>query len=224
MPALPAVSDTVRVSLIGSLAEDSLVVSRFYMRYFTGSPPADLDTAATAIAGHWNTDLAAATRSDYTLTQVELEDLTSATSPVGVAVTSHAGTRSGVKLTASASALLRFKVGRRYRGGHPRLYYVGGVQSDTLDAQTWQTTYLSTLVTAWNTFIAHVVGDLNTAYGASDFAQVNVSFYQGFTNVTYPSGRTYPRPTTRATPVVDDVISVTANPKVASQRRRNLTP
>lgn len=224
MPALPAAPETIRVALVGKLDEDSDVVSRFYCRYFTGTPPASLNTAAAAIATRWNTDLAAMFSLAYTLTEVDLEDLTSSTAPVGAAVTSHAGTRGGVGLSASACALLRFHIGRRYRGGHPRMYLAAGGSGDLFDRQTWTTAFLTALTTAWTTFIGHVLTDLNTAYGASDFQHVNLSYYQGFTNVTYPSGRTYPRPTVRGAPVIDDVLSYTANPKVASQRRRNLTP
>jgi hypothetical protein len=50
---------------------------------------------------------------------------------------------------------------------------------------------------------------------------VNVSFFSGFTNKTFPSGRTRPVPTPRVTPLIDPIIGSDVNPKVATQRRRN---
>jgi hypothetical protein len=52
--------------------------------------------------------------------------------------------------------------------------------------------------------------------------QVNVSYFSGFTNVTFPSGRIRPVPKLRSVPLVDTVTSWSTNPNVASQRRRNL--
>lgn len=224
MPPLPNVNDVLRIALIGKYDNDVDVVNRVYISVTGGTPPVSLNTMCSTIAGNWNTDLAAQAGVHFTLTEVDAEDLTSSTSPVGAITTSHIGTRSGGPLTGATCALLRFHIGRRYRGGHPRIYLPYGTDTDLTDVQTWTTAFLSGLTTAWTTFIGHVISAANTAYAVGVAAHINVSYYEGFTNITYPSGRIYPRPTLRTTPLQDDVLSYTANPKIASQRRRNLTP
>lgn len=225
MPALPAVNHVIRLALIGTYGEDSDVVNRVYFQYVTPTTtPTDLNTVCSTLATAWNTRLAAKFHTSFTLTEVAAEDLTSSTSPVGSAITSHAGTLNGTGLTAATCLLIRNKIGRRYRGGHPRTYWAAGDSNQKTDPQTWSTTFTSGFITAWALFVGDAIGAIDTAYGASNSTQCNVSFYQGFTNVTYPSGRTYPRPTLRAVPLVDLVIGWEPNPKIASQRRRNLTP
>jgi hypothetical protein len=51
---------------------------------------------------------------------------------------------------------------------------------------------------------------------------VNVSYFQGFHNFTFPSGRVKAIPTVRPVPVVDLINNFSVNPHVGSQRRRNL--
>jgi hypothetical protein len=51
---------------------------------------------------------------------------------------------------------------------------------------------------------------------------VNVSYYKGFTNYTGSTGRNKVRSTINpGGPVVDIIQSISGNPRVASQRRRN---
>lgn len=225
MPPLPAIPQGLRVALIGKLDGDADVVNRIYFQYpFTSTPPGNLNALCATIAGHWNTDMIGLYGGEFTQTQVDAEDLTSTTSPVGTATVSHVGTRGTARTSASSCALIRNHIGRRYRGGHPRTYTACGISTDLTTEQQWSTSFLASLVTAWSNLIGHINGDIDAAYAATGTNHVNVSYYHGFTNVTYPSGRTYPRPTLRATPVVDNVTSYSANPNVASQRRRNLTP
>lgn len=225
MPPLPDVPLVVRVATIATYGEDADVVNRFYM-LLNGptSTPADLNTACTSVALSWNTNLAPKYHTSYTLTEVIMEDLTTSGAPVGAAATSHAGTLNGPRLSAATCALIRFHIGRRYRGGHPRAYLAAGDANQLTDNQAWTPAFLTGLVSAWSAFINGVDAALQTAYAASPGHHVNVSYYQSFENITYPSGRIYPRPKLRVTPLVDLVTSYTANPKVASQRRRNLTP
>lgn len=212
------------VSLIGTLDNDTDVVNRFFMDYASGSPPTSLNTMCTGIGTDWGTDMKALFGTPYTLTAVEAIDLASSTAPVGAIGTSVTGTRSGTRISASSCAIVRFHIGRRYRGGHPRAYLAAGTTSDLTTEQQWSAAFTAAVGSAWATFIGHVAARVNTAYGISVSRHMNVSYYHGFTNVTYPSGRTYPRPTLRVTPVVDPVLSYTVNPHVGSQRRRNQTP
>lgn len=225
MPALPAVSEVLRVALIGTLGGDTNVVNRFYIDFAGGSGTnPGLATACTSIANSWNTNLAGLFPPDYTLAQVTAEDLTSSTSPVASATVSHPGTRSGNALAAGQAAVVRCHIGRRYRGGHPRQYLACFTNTDLANAQTWQPASMASLQSAFAAFMTGVCNAVNTWTSDTGAQQTNVSYYQGFTNRTYPSGRIYPVPNVRATPVTDLVTSYSVNPHVGSQRRRNQTP
>jgi hypothetical protein len=57
--------------------------------------------------------------------------------------------------------------------------------------------------------------------GASSLAQVNVSYYKGFTVVTSPTtGRARNVPTLRSAPVVDAVTAQAVRTSIGTQRRR----
>jgi len=75
------------------------------------------------------------------------------------------------------------------------------------------------ILAGYNAFVSAALGHVPVA--AAPATEVNVSFFQGFHNVTFPSGRQRAVPTIRVAPVVDTVIAHAVNPKVASQRRRN---
>ena len=224
MPALPAVPKVVRVALTMGDDSDNTVVNRFYLQY-TGTPATTtLDAYAATVGTEWSTSLAASFGSWVVLRQIDVEDLTSTTSATGSATVSHAGSKTGAKLSAGTAAVVRYKINRRYRGGHPRSYFACFDASDVLNSQTWEAASLSLLVTHTAVFFEGIQTALNSAYGVTSTVHCNVSYYQGFHNVTYPSGRVRSVPTLRSTPVVDLVQDYSANPNIASQRRRNLTP
>ena len=225
MAPLPAVSDVLRLTLTGTLGGDTNVLNRLFVQMYAPAGGASaLTTCLTSIATAWNTDLAPLFPNDFTLTGVGAEDLTSSTSIVGNVSVSHAGTRSGNALAAGQAAVVRFHVARRYRGGHPRAYLPCLTNTDLATAQTWQPASIAALQSAWTTFMGAVETAVGIFCGVSAPDHVNVSYYAGFTNRTYPSGRIYPVPTRRSTPVVDTVSSYSVNPHVGSQRRRNQTP
>lgn len=157
---------------------------------------------------------------DITLVKTEVTDLTSNTSPQSVNTTQHAGTISGQALPAGTAGVLQFKIGRRYRGGHPRMYLPGRSAADLQTPQLWTASAVADFTAAWNNTVAQMVS--NKPAGFTFLQQVNVSYFQGFVNHTFPSGRVRPVPVLRSTPFVDTIESVSTNPHVASQRRRNL--
>jgi hypothetical protein len=90
------------------------------------------------------------------------------------------------------------------------------------DPQTLTGAYVTALNDAWANFEADVVADLVGTWAASA-KPVSVSYYEGFTPFTFPSGRVKNLPKLRVGgPVVDPIVSYNTNPRVASQRRRNL--
>jgi hypothetical protein len=116
--------------------------------------------------------------------------------------------------------VIKFKIARRYRGGHPRFYLAGGMATDVTAQNTWTPAYQSAVAAAWVAFINACVLAPPASLGV--LAQVNVSYFSGFVNKTFPSMRTHPVPVLRAVPLQDTVLGASTNPKVASQRRRNL--
>jgi hypothetical protein len=153
-----------------------------------------------------------------TLTEIDIVDLSTSSGAIGSSTTAHAGSRGGNMLDASACVIIKKHLSRRYRGGHPRTYLPAGIVSDVATPQTWAGALLASAAGAWVSLMAAIAA--HTWSGGTLLNEVNVSYYQGFHNVTLPSGRQTSRPTLRATPLVDNVASITANPNIGSQRRR----
>lgn len=220
MPALPDVPKTLRIALRMSLNEDTDLINRFFIEYLGTAPTSpQLDTYAASVSTAWGAHLKALMTSNGALEEVHIIDLSSSTAAIGDDGSHIAGTRAGLQLSAAACVVLKLQIARRYRGGHPRLYLPFGSAPDLSDAQRWGSTFLGNVVTGWTSFLTDITAAGWTSAGT--LQPINVSYFQGFTNVTYPSGRTKPVPTRRITPVKDLVLSHTTNPKVASQRRRN---
>lgn len=221
MPALPVVNKVIRFDLFSTLGADSRVRDRFFMAFAGAGPTvADLTTLANTVATAWGTNLSPQQGANTTLTAVQLTDLTSATGAQTIVTTSKPGTGSGNAGGANMCAIIKFKIARRYRGGHARFYFPGPPALQLSTAQQWATAYLSALATAWTNFITAVGTTPPTNIGA--LTQVNVSYFSGFHNVTLPSLRVRSVPTVRGSALQDTVIAIATNPNVGSQRRRTL--
>lgn len=222
MPALPVVPNAIRVTLVYNSGADADIINRLFFGFTLANPsPAALTTFCTGVANAWNAEMAPRHSTDLTLTRVDAEDLTSASSAVASVSVSHSGTDGSAQLSAGAAFLISNKVSRRYRGGHSRTYLGGFTTSNLANPQTWDAAHAGPTLTAWENFITAVNADVWVGGGVLD--QINVSYYHGFTNFTYPSGRTRAIPTVRPVPVTDAIIGYSYNPRVASQRRRNVT-
>lgn len=220
MPALPAVPNVMRVDMKHTLGDDVDVLDRFYLRYAGTAPTtAQLNTFAAGIESAWVTHLQSFAFTDVTLTEVTVTDLSSAFAAVGHATTGHTGTNSGVPLPANAAFIIKFLQDRRYRGGHPKVFLPYLVAESLDSVQAWLPATVAGLVAAFAAFITDIVTDGWTGSGTID--HVVVSFFQGFTNVLFPSGRYHAKPTPRSSPLVTGVTGYSGNPKVGSQRRRN---
>lgn len=221
MAPLPDVPSTLRVALVGSEGLDADIVTRFFITYTGTAPTAtQMNTFCTAVGTAWGTNLKALVASGFTLATVNAEDLTSSTAAIGTAAPNIASTRAGGELPADVCALTRYKIARRYRGGHPRGYWRAGSLTDIGDPQQWSGAF----TTAWNTGIAAFFTAVLAAgwTGAGTLSHTNVSFYSGFTVAVDPvTGRARNVPTKRVTPLLDAVTSAVLAPNFASQRRRN---
>jgi hypothetical protein len=221
MPALPSVPKVLRFNVAFDLGEDLHAQCRFFKQY-TGTAPAaaDLTTLAAAERGLFNGNLAQLLATGLHSPSVTITDLSSPTSPVVTDSTNEPGSRGSGALPADICLLDSLQIARRYRGGHPRIYWPFGVQNDLADVQTWS-----------DAFLAEAGGELSDYNGGIEAAvwaggvsliPVNVSYYEFFTVHTGTTGRARNISTPRAVPLVDRVTVGLLRKGLASQRRRLL--
>ncbi len=77
---------------------------------------------------------------------------------VGSNVPSIVGGDAGIDTPSSASMVISWRIGRAYRGGHPRTYLTGLVTDRMLDTKTWTADTVSEFQTAAATFLSGVDG------------------------------------------------------------------
>lgn len=221
MPALPDVPNVARVVLGYAWDEDVHVINRFFQKY-AGSPFTDADALAYCNSVHaaWIAHLQTFTTPNVTLEFVEVTDLSSTSGSQVLQPFTTVGTGTPPSVTANTALVIREHIERRYRGGHPRQYLPGMQSTATTDAQTWSPTLVTNIGTAYAAFRAAAGSGLPS--GNQPVTDVSVSYYHGYTNHTFPSGRVRPVPTLRGTPIVDPIASFSVNPKMGSQRRRAL--
>lgn len=195
---------------------------RGFWRYTGGAPSAaDCSTLALDFGGAWAAHLASLLDVSYSLTAVQVVDLSSSTGAEATDTTSRSGTRGGGSLTASVATLVNQNIVRRYRGGKSRAYWPFGVAGDISGPQTWGAAYVAAVQAGINAFVAECITFV--AGTTSVASQANISFYSGFTVVTSPTtGRARNVAKIRAVPQTTDITSYGVNPKPAAQRRRML--
>jgi hypothetical protein len=153
----------------------------------------------------------------------EMTDLSSSSAPQVIDNGTYTGTRGTTGIALGTAVVVRHHVNRRYRGGHSRNYLPGAVDTDLSALTQWTAGAQTNWLAYYTTYINAAIANTNpAAIGAITF--VSVSYFSGFTNHTYPSGRVKPIPSLRATPLVDAIVSYSINPFPGSQRRRNQQP
>ena len=220
MPALPNVSKVVRSALEGKWSSGGIAVNRFYVRY-SGSAPssADLTAFAGTLATAWSDNMSAHVHEDFEITGATCIDLSSPTSAEGAVVVGMPGALTGGLLPADACLVMANLIGRRYRGGHPRVYLVAGDDTKITTEQFWDPTFVSTIEGAWAALISEYAAGVWSSGGT--ITHVNVSYFEGFTVVISPTtGRARNIPSRRSPPLVDDVLTYAGRTRIGSQRRR----
>jgi len=221
MPALPNVPQVIKNVLRFTVSEDGAALIRFFLKYSGTAPSnAQLATFAAGIGAAYAANMTPLAGEGVILNDVQSTDLTSSTSGEGFSTEDAAGTRSGDPCPASACVLESLEILRRYRGGHPRIYWPLGIAGDLVNYQEWESSFLTSVASGLNAFYAAV--EALTWTGGSIVSPVNVSFYEGFTNRTGPTGREKAVATPRSTALVDDIVSSLIRAGVAQQRRRLL--
>jgi len=223
MPARQPVPGVVQISLSFVYGEDINVVNRFFQKY-TGTPGSLSDSGAAAwaaaVTSAWSAHQASALSNKLALQSVTLEDLTSNIGAVGVDTTGAVGGDTGTETPAGVAVVVKCHIERRYRGGHPRQYLAGLPANNLHDPQTIQPGFVATIQSGYIAFRTAAAAGCPVGIGPA--TDVNVSYFEGFTNHTFPSGRVRPIPTPRSTPLVDQIAFFAVNNKLGSQRRRNL--
>lgn len=218
VPPLPA-SPVVRVRLDYTTTSGTDMGSRFYLGYSGGSPAAaDCVTLANDIATAWNSHLASVVYTNVSLTEVDVQDIASHTGAFGSADVSHPGLMAGATLTANAATNVEFDIARRYRGGKPRMFLPPPDATTLANLEKYSTTFIGNVNTGIQAFFSQIEALSVGSMGA--LTHVNVSYYQGFTNITNSSGRTSAAPKYRTTALVDTVTGYACKAVVGSQRRR----
>lgn len=218
----PSVANVLKVSFVHALGDTIDAMTHMYFPYSGTAPTeADLNTWATALAGYWLSYVMEYMTEHCFSTEINVKDLTSDTAAEGGWAGSNAGT-GGTSYPAAGTALvMKTPIARRYRGGHPRMYFPGVDTSFYLNDATWDSTIISAFPTELGNFVAAAIGHPWSGGTISD--PVNVSYFEGFTNVLYPSGRYHAVPKFReAGPITDAILGYVVNPKFGSQRRRNV--
>jgi len=221
MPPLPDVPSVLRIEFPFSIYEDLMAKCRVHYRY-SGTAPTntDLNEFCDDIQAGIAADLAPLAGNHVTFLGVQAVDLTSATAAVGANTTTQAGTRGTTLLTADVCALMYMHVNRRYRGGHPRVYWPFGITTDLQTQQEWQDASVVAYESGYGNIDTLITS--NGWTGAGSIVMVNVSYYEGFTVVTGPTGRARNVSTPRVTPLVDDVAFFQFRKGIATQRNRLL--
>lgn len=221
MPALPDVPKVLRVACSGTSGGGEVWLTRFYVQYQASAPtPPNVVTFCNGVITSWVAHISPELTPNKDLTQVEVTDLSSPTSSIGLVATSNPGTRTGAWLPPAVCVVSSYTVSRRYRGGHPRGYFPAGSETDVDTNGQWADLFVTEFTLAVRNFFTDV---LAINWGTSEgFLHVNVSYYEGFTVVTDPiTGRARNVPKLRTGgPAIDNIVTSSARKVIGTQRRR----
>ena len=206
MPPLPPVQHILRTQFVWSCVYNQNIHSSFYWHLLTEpSNSSDLQAFAALCASKWGSTLNSSQPTDVTLSKITASHLGNPVFLDGVYTGSGAGNLTGQHLvTLETSVLVNYHIGRRYRGGKPRVYLPLGGGNSLSDGGHWQDVFVSQVQSQFTSFVNGV-----TSGAAGTIAT------DGLYNVSYYSGKEL-----RPTPVIDQVLSWSVNKIPGSQRRR----
>lgn len=205
MPPLPPAGNICRCVYSGTYG-GAKWANVFFVRYAPGpAAQADLNGLATGLRTAWNTNIKPLMVAAAQLTQTTCTDLVSNTGLTGVDNTAVVGTNvTTAPMPANVALVVSFKIARRYRGGHPRMYLTGQATGNTASNTNWTGTYAATVATnmeAWR-----VAVNALTFPSMSVIQLVNLSYYTGHI--------------LRPVPTFDTINAVSVHTRVDTQRRR----
>jgi hypothetical protein len=223
VPSPPTVQ-AVRVRLDYLNSDGFTAGNRFFITY-SGSAPtaANCVTFAGDIGTDWAAHMAAQITTDWSLVEVDVQDLASSAGAFGTSTTVHNATRSTPAMPTQCAVNVELQIARRYRGGKPRIYFPTPDTGAQFNAAEFSGAFKTQEDTAVAAFFAAVEGHSIGSMGT--LAHANVSFYHGHDTQQPPAGRwrgpgyKYP-PLYRTTALVDPVVGYDTKIVIGSQRRR----
>jgi hypothetical protein len=222
VPAVVPVPKAVRVAFQGLIDGTKPWVNLFHLGWTVGGGLnlAEVTNLATGLGAMWATELAPNVSDTLQLLNTVVTALDSSSAPEAVVSTPSTGAQVNQSVAGGTAMVIQRKINRRYRGGHSRVYLPGMMASYLNDTEDeWNPVTSAVFAESWADIEQEGVTEL-IADGRTDAIGISISYFTGFTNVLYPSGRYHVRPNARVTPVVDNVVDYLANPRPCSQRRR----
>lgn len=207
MPSLPPVNGVLRARFIGNINGIS-AGWRWYFGTATTYPMSagNLSNFAEELRSLCgSTGLVTNMISNFHLTQVQCEDLSTGSVALGVSTGPTVSGGGSSPPAAGTAMLMSLAINSKYRGGHPRTYFPPPTSSDLADPQHWTTAIVGSQLT-------NAISVITTALAHSSATALGISHH---VVVRYRSGHTL-----LTVPEVFTVQSWTINTPVASQRRR----
>jgi hypothetical protein len=188
-----------------TLGTDSNAHCHIFFHY-TGAPPTTTQLQALASAWNtgWSTNMASQHLAYVIYTGCTWSDLSTNLTAPAVGTASIPGTALTGTNVADTCLLMNLNIARRYKGGHPRVYWPMLGNNDLQNSQAWKGTSL----TAFSTKLA---AQLNTVLSVSGLAPT----LDQLCNVSYRTAHAL-----RPTPLVDIAPTWSFNVIPATQRRR----
>lgn len=217
MVALPNAPWSSLVTVSG-LNQGTRWQNKLHFTYPTGTSITftQLAALATGVENAWIANIAPLCNTNVTMTNITAIDLNSRTGPnFNISpTTAPPGTRAGVPLTVQNALTASWVIQSRYRGGHPRTYFPGGVQADTLSGHQWTTAFISVAQSGFEAFRVALNGITS---GTITFTFVMLSYFSGSHELP---GQPPPPPVLRPIPVPFAINGVVVHPRIDTQRRR----
>jgi hypothetical protein len=203
MAPLPAVPGAVRYVVEGTNGSRNWA-NVFHVQY-TGDPPSidslnalsgPVDTAYSALATYMH--------EATTIVQSVATDLSSDTGNQVVNIINAVGALTAAPLPSSAAFRVNYNSSFRYRGGHPRSYYIVGDTASLLNSQTWSTAFLDN--------VSPIVEGITDAFAAGSVDGTN---YVTQCAVSYMHEKV-----ARVAPLIMPIAQGIPSLQLATQRRR----
>src|ERR1700682_3642500 len=122
MAALPNGSKVVRLDIHLTDQSDTNVQFRRFFSYAGALTQTDAQTWVNSIATDFAADMIGSFNTSTTFNLAVLTDLTSPSAAQAQAGAATLGTRAGIPLPSGVAVVVKSKIARRYRGGHPKVY------------------------------------------------------------------------------------------------------
>lgn len=193
------------------------VVLHFYNGTATIWSQAQINALATAVSSRWTSGILPQQANNVRYISTLAVDLTDNTQRISETPLGNLpGTGTAESPTLASCILISHRIASRYRGGHPRSYLPPPSKAQVTDGDNWQSAFVSTMQTAWNSFVSGVITDIGAA-GVSSGSLCAPRYTYSYTadNVKHKFVKTrtsYQGPF----PISSSVVSS----KIATQRRR----